>query len=90
MAAPEMEAFLTHPVVSGGVSASTQNQAKPSQRLPVVPTGAEVRAVLASLERMYRLVGMRLYGAGLRLMEAVRLRVKAVDLGRRELLARGG
>jgi site-specific recombinase XerC len=39
---------------------------------------------------MYRLVGMRLYGAGLRLMEAVRLRVKAVDLGRRELLVRGG
>lgn len=115
MGAPEVEAFLTHLAVAGGVSASTQNQAKaallflyqrvlgieldwldgvtqakPSRRLPVVLTEAEARALLAHLEGVYWLVGMLLYGAGLRLMEAVRLRVKDVDLVRREVLVRDG
>jgi integron integrase len=65
-------------------------KAKPSRHLPVVLTEQEVRALLGQLEGVYWMVSMLLYGAGLRLMEAVRLRVKDVDLTRRELLVRDG
>jgi site-specific recombinase XerD len=47
-------------------------------RLPVVLARAEVKAVLAQLSGSPRLVSELLYGAGLRLMEALRLRVKDV------------
>jgi integron integrase len=53
-----------------------------------VLTADEVRLVLDGLEGRPWLVGMLLYGAGLRLMEALRLRVKDVDLERGELTIR--
>ncbi len=59
-------------------------------RLPVVLTRAEVHRVLEELDGVYRLVGMLLYGGGLRLLEAVRLRVKDLDFGRGELVVRRG
>jgi integron integrase len=65
-------------------------RAKSPDRLPVVLTGEEVRAVLAHMEGVCWLVASLLYGAGLRLMEAVRLRVKDVDLARREIVVRDG
>lgn len=64
--------------------------AKRPIRLPAVLTRAEVRAVLARLDGQPRLVALLLYGAGLRLLEALALRVKDVDLGTRQLLVRGG
>src|SRR5580692_2983863 len=63
------------------------------RRLPVVLTVAEVRAVLAQLDGTAWLVANLLYGSGLRLMEALRLRVKDLDLERGELMvcdAKGG
>lgn len=65
-------------------------QAKKPRRLPVVLTEDEVRAVLANLEGVHWLVAALLYGAGLRLMEALRLRVQDVDFKRREVLVRNG
>ncbi len=50
-------------------------------KLPVVLTRAEVRSVLVHLDPAYRLIAELLYGSGLRLMEAVRLRVKEIDFG---------
>ena len=44
-------------------------------------TREETEAVLALLSHNNRLLASLLYGAGLRLMEAVRLRVKDVDFG---------
>jgi integrase len=44
-------------------------RAKPPQRLPVVLTRAEVRAVLGRLDGVSRLMALLLYGAGLRLLE---------------------
>ena len=61
-----------------------------SPRLPVVLTRDEVRSVLAELSDDKRLVATLLYGAGLRLLEALRLRVKDVDLERREITVRSG
>jgi integron integrase len=64
--------------------------AKRPQRLPVVLTRQEVDAVLDRMSGTNALLARLLYGAGLRLMEAVRLRVKDVDLARREILVRDG
>lgn len=115
MAAPEIEAFLTHLAVVGNVSSSTQNQAlsallflyrevlqmelpwldnvtraKRPQRLPVVLTSQEVRAVLGQMSGLYGLMAALLYGTGMRLMECVRLRVKDVDFERSEIVVRDG
>ncbi len=65
-------------------------RAKPSQRLPVVLTPTEVRAVLDRMDGVYGLMARLLYGTGMRLMECVRLRVKDVDFGRHEILIRDG
>ena len=97
-----MNAFLSHLAVEEKVSASTQNQAlaallflyrellereldldgvvraRTRQRVPVVLS--EVPALVVGL----------LYGSGLRLMEALRLRVKDLDFDRRELTVRDG
>lgn len=59
-------------------------------RLPVVLTVEEVGRVLGALAGTYRLVGVLLYGSGMRLMEALALRVKDVDFGRREVVIRRG
>ena len=65
-------------------------RAKKPSRLPVVLSIQEVQQVLGHLEGEVGLVTRLLYGAGLRLMEALRLRVKDVDFSRNELLIRDG
>jgi integron integrase len=60
------------------------------RRLPVVLTATEVRAVLGHLEGTPWLVASLLYGSGLRVLEALRLRVKDVDLQIRQLTVRDG
>jgi integron integrase len=59
-------------------------------RLPVVLTHDEVRRVFAFLEGRSRLIAGLLYGSGLRLTEALTLRVKDLDLERREIVVRNG
>jgi integron integrase len=63
-------------------------RASQPRRLPVVLSTAEVRAVLAELEGMCWLIASLLYGSGLRLMEAHRLRVKDLVMERGELIVR--
>ncbi|MDZ4210583.1 MAG: integron integrase, partial [Methylotenera sp.] len=65
-------------------------QAKVPQRLPVVLTQAEVQAVLSRMDGTMWLIASLLYGSGLRIMEALRLRVKDIDFARREILVREG
>ena len=64
--------------------------AKRPARLPVVLSRAEVRALLAKVDGPSALVAMLLYGSGLRVLEALQLRVKDVDLDRREIIVRRG
>lgn len=63
-------------------------RAKKPARLPVVLTAAEVAAVLAQLDGVQWLIVSLLYGSGLRLLEALRLRIKDVDFEYRQLLIR--
>lgn len=60
------------------------------KRLPSVLTRAEVRRVLSHLDGQYLLIASLLYGSGLRVLEALRLRVKDVDLEHRLLIVRNG
>jgi integron integrase len=65
-------------------------RACPAKRLPVVLSRVEVASLLAQLTGTPWLVAGLLYGSGLRLMEALRLRVKDVALERGELIVREG
>jgi integron integrase len=119
LAAPEVEAFLTHLAVNRHVSASTQNQAlcailylyrevlaidlglldairaHRTRRLPVVLSRCEVSDLLRAIDALdtrepYGVMARLLYGAGLRLMEACRIRVKDVDFERNQITIRQG
>ena len=68
---------------------NVENAKRPA-RLPVVLSRSEVEAVLGRIRGTNGLITGLLYGSGLRLMEAVRLRVKDVDLERCEILVRDG
>ncbi|HYR75971.1 MAG TPA: phage integrase N-terminal SAM-like domain-containing protein [Pyrinomonadaceae bacterium] len=65
-------------------------RARHSRRLPVVFTKAEATALIAQMKGENRLIAGLLYGSGLRIMEAVRLRVKDVDFARGEIIVRDG
>jgi len=65
-------------------------RAREPARVPVVLTPEEVRRVVDALRGVDRLVVQLLYGSGLRLLEALRLRVKDVDFGRWEIQVRDG
>ncbi len=63
---------------------------KRARRLPVVLSVEEVARILRALEGQHWLIGCLLYGSGLRLMEAVRLRVKDLDFEHRAVVVRDG
>src|SRR5206468_5338489 len=65
-------------------------RAKRPQPLPTVLTRDEVRAVLERLDCTPRLMALLLYGAGLRLLECCRLRIKDVDFATNQITIRDG
>jgi integron integrase len=65
-------------------------RARKPERRPVVMTREEVKVVLANLSGDKRLMASLMYGAGLRLMECLRLRVQDLDFSRNEILIRDG
>jgi integron integrase len=65
-------------------------RARRPRRLPIVLTRDDVRRILAELEGRPKLIAAILYGTGLRLLEALRLRVKDIDFVTRIILVREG
>lgn len=65
-------------------------RAKRPKLLPVVLTRDEVTAVLRHLSRTNLIAAMLMYGAGLRLLECLTLRVKDIDFGYRQITVREG
>jgi integron integrase len=65
-------------------------RARRPRRLPVVLTRAEVHAMIGHMDGVHALMAKLMYGTGLRLMECLRLRVKDVELVRREVIVRQG
>jgi hypothetical protein len=89
--AQEVSQFLSSLAEDRGVSASTQNQASSA----LLFLYREVRAVLKALRGRNRLIGLLLYGTGLRLMECLGLRELAVRIsgepvGRGQEVREGG
>jgi integron integrase len=65
-------------------------RAAPKRRVPSVLSVGECRALFAQLEKTPLLMVQLAYGAGLRLMELLRLRVHHLDLERLQLRVLGG
>lgn len=63
-------------------------RAKKSTWLPTVMTHDEAMRVIEQLNGQYRIMGQLMYGAGLRLMECLRLRVKDIDFDNRTITLR--
>ena len=63
-------------------------RAKKPTRLPTVMTKEETMKVIAAVPPDHQLMVKLIYGAGLRLMECVRLRVKDIDFGNNHLVVR--
>jgi integron integrase len=62
----------------------------PKRRLPVVLTQEEVCRILAGLGGVHGLLARLLYGTGLRISEALQLRIKDVDFGQQAIYIRAG
>jgi integron integrase len=61
-----------------------------SHNIPTVLDKSEVKAILAEMTGVYRLMAQILYGSGLRLMECLRLRVKDIDFNNHQIVVRDG
>jgi len=83
--------FLYHEVLAKDIGyIKGVVRAKRPKRLPVVLTREEVKSILGQLQELDWIMAVLLYGAGLRLMECLRLRVKDIDFSRNEMRVRGG
>lgn len=82
--------FLYRDVLTLPLDGVDAVRAKQPRRLPVVLTRDEVRSVITRMEGVPRLMAVLLYGAGLRVLECARLRVKDVDFGANQLVVRRG
>jgi integron integrase len=65
-------------------------RARRGRRLPSVLGAEEVRRMLATSQGTTGLMLRLMYGAGLRMLECLRLRIKDVDFGRGQIIVRGG
>ena len=82
--------FLYRHVLKLDFKVEGVERARHSRRLPIVFTKAEANAIIDQLRGVERLIVALLYGAGLRIMEGVRLRVKDLDFARSEIMVRDG
>ncbi len=65
-------------------------RAKRREKLPVVLTPQEVSRLINGVSQAYYLIVSLLYGCGLRVMEAARLRVQDIDFGYQQIIVREG
>jgi integron integrase len=82
--------FLYREVLNQDPGPLNAVRAKKPRRLPTVLTRDETTRLLSLLTGIHQLAARLLYGSGLRLMEAIRLRVKDVDFEMRQILVRDG
>ena len=77
---------LTAPL--GDVTQATRSKREPA--IPVVLERREIKQLLSHLSGDHLLIAQLLYGAGLRIMECIRLRIKDIDTSRHTIIVRQG
>ena len=82
--------FLYREVLHQDLGPINALRAQKPKRLPTVLTREEVRRVITQMSGTHRLMAQLLYGAGLRLMECLRLRVKDIDFEYKTITVRDG
>lgn len=82
--------FLYQKVLGIEITGISAVRASAPRNLPVVLTKAEALAIIQRIEGPHQLVVKLLYGSGLRLSEALRLRVKDVDFAQHQIIVRDG
>jgi integron integrase len=83
--------FLYRDVLGVGLQGlENTERAKRPERLPLVLSESEVRAILRHLKGRMLTMAYLMYGSGLRLLECARLRVKDIDFDRSEITVRSG
>lgn len=82
--------FLYLQVVKRDIGLVEVKRARQSNHIPEVFSREEVARILAHMSGMHRLIAGMLYGSGLRLTEALTLRVKDLDFDRRQVCIRHG
>ncbi|MEE8387640.1 MAG: integron integrase [Acidiferrobacterales bacterium] len=82
--------FLYKNVLKNPLGEFSAPRAKRQRRLPVVLSRQEIDRILEQLEGRNALIVRLLYGTGLRLMEALRLRIQDIDFDRNMILVRDG
>ena len=82
--------FLYNRVLKHSLEGVDAARTRKEKRIPVVLTREEVKLVLAFMEGTSDLVVKLLYGGGLRITEAVRLRVQDIDYGFKQITVRNG
>src|SRR6266498_5210030 len=83
--------FLYHQVLGKEIGyVNGVVRAKKAPRLPVVLTRGEIQALLSYLNGSEKIMATLLYGAGLRLMECCRLRVKDIDFSQNQIVVHAG
>ena len=82
--------FLYQKVLDVEITGINAVRARTTRNLPVVLTKAEALAVIKRMKGPHQLVAKLLYGSGLRLSEALRLRVKDVDFAQHQIIVRDG
>lgn len=82
--------FLYKRVLNYPLEGVEATRSRKEKRIPVVLTREEVKQVLTLLEGTSELLVKLLYGSGLRITEAVRLRVQDIDYGYKQVTVRNG
>ncbi len=82
--------FLMHEALSRNLGEMSFTRAAPRRRVPTVLTRDECQRLFSAMDGTARLMAELMYGAGLRLMELLRLRIHHLDLARGQLRVVGG
>lgn len=82
--------FFRSVLLKQDIDLSNIVRAKVPNRLPIVLTRAEAKSIIERLDGDIKLVTLLLYGTGMRLSEALSLRIQDLDFGRNEILIRNG
>jgi integron integrase len=82
--------FLYHKILEIEIAGINAVRANQPRNLPVVLTKAETLAIIQAIGGPHQLVVKLLYGSGLRLSEALRLRVKDLDFAQQQIIVRDG